>query len=91
MAEILVKPPELQAAALDLRKNAKDIQACIDTVDSAIQSLGPSVFEGERADTLRSRYSKLRDRFYSFEPLIDAFANDLDQAALRFIAADKPK
>ena len=89
MAEILVKPPELQAAAVDLHKDAANIQACIDTVDATIKALGPSVFEGVRADTVRNRYNKMRDRFYSFKPLIDAFANDLEQAALRFQAADK--
>jgi uncharacterized protein YukE len=89
MNEILVKPPELQAAAVNLHKDAKDIQVCIDTVDATIKSLSPAVFEGGRADTLRNRYNKFRDRFYSFKPLIDAFANDLDQAALRFMNGDK--
>jgi WXG100 family type VII secretion target len=91
MAEILVKPAELKQSAVDLRKNAKDIQTAVDQVDAAIKALGPSRFEGVRADTLRGRYQRLRERIYSFKPLIDAFANDLDQAATRFEAADRPK
>lgn len=89
MAEILVKPAELKQSSTDLHKNARDIQTAVDNVDSAIKALGPSRFEGVRADALRTRYQQLRDRIYSFKPLIDAFANDLDQAATRFEAADR--
>jgi WXG100 family type VII secretion target len=91
MAEILVQPPQLKQSATDLRKNANDIQRAVNAVDAAIKALGPSRFEGVRADTLRANYQRLRDRIYSFKPLIDAFANDLDQAATRFEAADRPK
>lgn len=88
MAEILVKPPELRITAADLRKAAKTIQTAVDSVDSSIKQLGPSRFEGVRADALRARYNRLRDAIYRFKPLIDAFANDLDDSAARFSAAD---
>lgn len=91
MAEILVKPAELRQSSADIMKNARDIQAAVDQVDAAIRSLGPSRFEGVRADTLRSHYQKLRDRIYGFKPLIDAFGKDLEQAASRFEAADRAK
>lgn len=89
MAEILVKPPVLRVTATDLRKAAKIIQTAVDSVDSTIKQLGPSRFEGVRADTLRSRYNKLRDAIYRFKPLIDHFANDLDKSAATFEAADR--
>jgi WXG100 family type VII secretion target len=89
MAEILVKPPELRLTAADLRRAAKAIQTAVDSVDSSIKQLGPSRFEGSRADTLRAHYNKLRDAIYRFKPLIDAFANDLDNSAARFESADK--
>ena len=88
MSEILVKPPELRVTATDLRKAAKTIQTAVDSVDSTIKQLGPSRFQGVRADTLRAHYNKLRDAIYRFKPLIDAFATDLDNAASRFEAAD---
>ena len=89
MADILVKPPEIKMAANDLRKDAADIQRCVDNVDGIIKGLGPSRFEGTRADNLRQRYSRLRDQIYSFKPLIDKFAREFDDAADRFTAADK--
>lgn len=88
MTEILVKPPEIRVTATDLRKAAKNIQNAVDSVDATIKQLGPTRFEGVRADTLRGRYAKLRDAIYRFKPLIDAFATDLDNAASRFSAAD---
>ncbi|MCC6500907.1 MAG: WXG100 family type VII secretion target [Anaerolineales bacterium] len=91
MAEILVKPAELKQTSTDLRKAASVIQNAVEQVDTAIKSLGPSRFEGNRADTLRANYQRLRDKIYSFKPLIDAFANELDQAASRFEAADRTK
>jgi WXG100 family type VII secretion target len=91
MSEIRVEPAKLKLSASDLRKNARDIQTAIDNVDGAIKALGPSRFEGMRADTLRGHYQRLRERIYSFRPLIEAFSNDLDQAATRFEAADRTK
>lgn len=89
MAEILVKPPELRMTAADLRRAAQAIQTAVDSVDSSIKQLGPNRFEGARADALRARYNRLRDAIYRFKPLIDTFANDLDNSAARFEAADK--
>ena len=89
MADILVKPPELRLTATDLRKSAKNIQNAVDSVDAAIKQLGPSRFEGARADASRARYNRLRDAIYRFKPLIDTFATDLDDSAARFSAADK--
>ena len=89
MADILVKPPELRLTATDLRKSAKNIQNAVDSVDAAIKQLGPSRFEGARADALRARYNRLRDAIYRFKPLIDTFAAELDDTASKFSAADK--
>jgi len=87
MAEILVKPPELKLAANDLRAHAKRLQQALDSVDADIHSLNGR-FEGERANALQARYSKIRERIYQFAPLIMHFAKDLDEAATRFQAAD---
>jgi WXG100 family type VII secretion target len=89
MSEILVKPAELKQVSNDLRKNAADIQRSIDAVDAIIKALGPSRFEGARADALRSRYARIREQIYNFKPLVTKFANELDNAATRFSAADK--
>ena len=89
MTDILVKPPELRLTATDLRKSAKNIQNAIDSVDSDIKQLGPSRFEGARADALRARYNRVREAIFRFKPLIDTFAAELDDTAARFSAADK--
>lgn len=88
MAEILVRPPELQQAANDLRAHVKRLQASLDAVDAEIRSLSGN-FEGMRAEALQARYNKIRDQIYRFKPLIDHFAKDLDEAASRFAAADR--
>lgn len=91
MTEILVKPADLKLSATDVRKSANTIQHAVDQVDAAIKELGPTRFEGVRADTLRGNYQRLRDKIYGFKPLIDAFATELEQAASRFEAADRTK
>ena len=88
MTGILVKPPQLRMTASDLHKSAKTIQNAVDSVDSSIKQLGPSRFEGSRAEGLRTRYNRLRDAINGFKPLIDAFAIELDNTAARFEAAD---
>ena len=89
MAEILVKPTDLSHTASEIRTHAKRLQAAIDAVDADIRALGPGSFEGARADALRARYGKIREKIYQFKPLIEHFAKDLDEAATRFSAADK--
>jgi len=89
MSEILVKPMELLNAANDLRAHAKRLQDALNAVDTEIQSLGISRFEGERANSLRARYTKIHEQISHFKPLIEYFAKDLDQAATRFSAADR--
>jgi len=91
MTDILVKPIELTTTANDLRTHAKKLQAALDAVDAAIKSLGPNSFQGNRADALQAHYNRLREKIYQFKPMIDHFANDLDDAALRFSNADKPQ
>jgi WXG100 family type VII secretion target len=88
MAEILVKPPELRDTAAQIREHAKKLQTALDAVEAEMRALGPGTFEGVRADNLRARYNKVRERIFQFKPLLDRFANDLGQAADRFQAAD---
>jgi len=89
MSDILVGPGQLRTTADQIRQRAKTIQAAIDTVDSNIKALGPSKFEGNRADTVRARYNRDREKFYNFKPMLDQFANILQEAAARFEAADR--
>lgn len=87
MAEIRVEPLKLEQAANELRNHAKRLQTALDAVDAEIRSL-PSKFKGQRAEALQSRYNKIREQIYRFKPLIDHFAKDLDESALRFRGAD---
>ena len=84
-----IHPKYLRATAIQLRSEAKRIQACIEEVDSIIKALGTSVFEGNRADTLRRRYSRQRQSFYNFKPFLEKFAVELDDTATRFEGADR--
>jgi uncharacterized protein YukE len=83
MTDILITPPMLRSTADQVRQRARAIQACIDKVDADIKAIG------NRADNLRARYNRLRERIYQFRPLLEAYARELDQAAQRFEAADK--
>ena len=89
MSDILVGPPQLRSTADQIQQRAKTVQTAIDSVDATIKGLGPSKFEGSRADTLRARYNQSRQTFYNFKPILDKFAGVLLEAAARFEAADK--
>ena len=89
MSDILVKPPQLRISAEIMHQSAKAIQACVDTIDQQIQALGPAKFEGISADEFRATYARLRERVYSFKPIVDKFAGELEAAAMRFEQADK--
>jgi WXG100 family type VII secretion target len=89
MSEILITPSQIRATADQVRQHAKTVQTAIDAVDTAIKACGPSKFEGNRADTLRARYSRNRQKFYNFKPMLEKFATLLQEAANRFEAADK--
>ena len=81
---ILVKPPQLRKSAAQLFQSAKTIQSCVNAVDQQIQALGPTVFEGRSADEIRTRYQRLREKVFSFKPLVDSFGKNLEGAAARF-------
>lgn len=88
MAEILVKPQDLDAKASQIRDHAQKIQAAIDAVDADINALGTSVFEGHRATEMRTRYTRYRDYLSAFKPMLERFAIELEMAAAKFRAAD---
>ena len=89
MAQIKVIPQDLQSKAEQIRAHANRIQAAVDAVDADIKALGTSVFEGHRADELRTRYTQYRDYLTAFKPMAERFASELDLAAQKFIAADR--
>lgn len=91
MSDILVTPPQLRLIADQIQQRAKTVQAAIDAVDNQIKALGPSRFEGIRADTVRARYNRNRQNFYNFKPILDRFAATLQEAAARFAGADNTK
>ncbi len=86
---ILIKPPQLRKTAAQLFQSAKTIQACVDSIDQQIQALGPARFSGVSADEIRQRYYRLREKVYSFKPLVDSYAKELEAAATRFEQADR--
>jgi uncharacterized protein YukE len=89
MAEILVRPDDLEAYAEQARGHAQRIQAAVDVVDYQIMTrMGPEVFSGNRPDMLRGRYAQMQETLQSFRILITAFADKLDEAARDFRAAD---
>jgi WXG100 family type VII secretion target len=89
MVTINIIPSELRNTADQIREHAKRMQAALDAVEADMRALGPGTFEGMRADNLRARYNQVRDRIFNFKPLLDKFAMELDNAAIRFEAADK--
>jgi WXG100 family type VII secretion target len=89
MAEILVKPDQLRQAAHDIVEHSRKLQDALNAVDAEIQSIGIGRFDGERANSLRTRYKRLQEQINHIKPLLDYFAQNLDNAAARFMAADQ--
>jgi WXG100 family type VII secretion target len=90
MAGIIeVRPQDLDTKAAQIRQHAQKIQAAIDAVDTDINSLNASQFEGNRATDLRTRYRRYSDYLRSFKPMVERFAIELEQAATKFRIADK--
>lgn len=85
---ILIKPPQLREAAAALRQSAKTVQASINEVDEQIKALDKSRFEGVSADTIRAKYARLRDKFYSFKPFVDRLAGQMELIAAEFTKSD---
>ncbi len=89
MDKILVSPEELRSKAEKLRIHAATITRLLRNVDHEIHTLGSLIFEGERADQLRSRYYNQREKIFASPDLIMSFARSLDEAAKVFEQADK--
>jgi WXG100 family type VII secretion target len=89
MSDILVKPHQLRKSATQLLQSARTIQMAVDLIDREIQALGPSRFEGVSAEEIRSRYQRMREKVYSFKPMVDSYAKKLEEAAVRFEQADR--
>jgi uncharacterized protein YukE len=89
MSDILVRPPELRAAATELRSHAKQIQSAIDTLSTVMQSVMAGRFEGQRAATLFGRYRSKRLTLLFTASLVTRFAQELEEAAVRFEQADR--
>ena len=89
MEKILVRPTQLRANAQTLRSKAKTINAALTTVEKHIHELDDLKFSGNRATSVRSRFSRAHDQLLNASSLIVAFAKDLEESASLFEKADK--
>jgi uncharacterized protein YukE len=89
MNDILIKPPRLREVATQVREHTKKIQQALQEVDTALNGLGVPRYAGNRSDTLRKRYAKIKPNIMKAPATLDGFAKDLDEAALRFETADR--
>lgn len=88
MAQIAVRPDQLNAIAQSIRDHSNRIQAAIQAVDAEMRRMNADTFAGQSADALRSRYNNVQQRLLSFAPMLNKFANQLDEAAAAFRKAD---
>lgn len=88
MAQISVRPDQLNAIAQDLRTHTNRIEAAIQAIDAEMRRLGAENFAGQSADALRMRYSTMQQRLTLFGPMLNKFATQLDEAASAFRQAD---
>jgi WXG100 family type VII secretion target len=88
MAQIAVRPDQLNSIAQSIRDHSNRIQAAIQAVDAEMRRMNTDTFAGQAADALRSRYNNVQQRLLSFAPMLTKFANQLDEAAAAFRKAD---
>jgi WXG100 family type VII secretion target len=88
MAQIAVRPEQLNAMAQAIRAHSNRISAAIQAIDAEMQRIGAGSFAGQSADALRARYSAMQQRLLVFAPMLNKFANQLDEAAAVFRKAD---
>ena len=88
MATILIKPERMISTAESLIQKAKTIQNAINTVEKDIFELNSIVFAGNRANGLKTHYSKARNELLSASKLIQSFSNELKDTAVIFKQAD---
>jgi uncharacterized protein YukE len=89
MPEILISPPVLRNTSGDMRLRTANIRRALNTVDEVIHSLDLTVFEGNRAVSLRARYNSIRDRILHWPDLLEKFSTDLENAASLFEKMDR--
>jgi WXG100 family type VII secretion target len=88
MTQIIVRPDQLNAIAQSIRAHARRIQNAVMLIDSEMRRLGQDSFSGANADAIRAHYHNLRDRLMNFEPILNKFAGQLEDAAEMFRRAD---
>jgi murein DD-endopeptidase MepM/ murein hydrolase activator NlpD len=89
MSEILVRPQQLRLTAQTLRQKARTVRTALETVDRILKELTPVKFEGSRASSLRSRYTRARAKIFEAPGLIETFAKELETTAQVFEKADQ--
>lgn len=85
---IKIVPAEVEGNAEEIRAHAARIQAAVDAVDAQIQQMNESVFAGNMANELRTRYANTREAIMNFTPMLNRYAETLDEAAAAFRGAD---
>lgn len=92
MTSIVVKPRELQKVADGLKSSATKMQNAVEGVHESFRSPTlSSIFEGNRAASVRARYSSARATIDAFDDLINQFAIELKGISNRFEIADRSK
>lgn len=92
MTDILVKPRELQKVADGLKSSATKMQNAVEGVHEIFRSPTlTSIFEGNRAASVRARYSSARATMDAFDDLITQFTIELREISNRFEIADRGK
>ena len=89
MDKILVKPSLLRTNAQTLRSKAKTINAALTHVEKLVHGLNDYKFSGNRATSVRTRFTKIHEQLINASSLIVAFAKDLEESAALFESADK--
>jgi WXG100 family type VII secretion target len=88
MAQIIVRPNQLNSTAEDIRAHIVRIQAAVDAIDVEMRRLTPSHYSGQTAQALRTHYGALQNRLLAFGPALSRFAKQLDELATLFRQAD---
>jgi type VII secretion effector (TIGR04197 family) len=90
MAQIEVRPQDLESRAQALRNYANSIKKSVAVVDQQILvRMNQANFSGNRPDALRNRYNQMKQSLQFFDDLVTNFATKLEEAARDFRAADK--
>lgn len=85
---ILVTDQTLRDAATTFRANIAQMRSLLDESNQNVNSTS-STWQGEAAESLRTKYDKLKATFDTFCQNVEQFAVFLDKSAEEFIASEE--